>query len=297
MNPLLARYEKMSQSFVPEEIELRSALRVNTLKISEEELVYRLSARGVVLEKIPEIPFAYYFTSPFSLVSSEEYLLGYFYLQEVASQLPALALAHYVSGENVILLDACAAPGSKTTQLAQLYEDKTPIFACDVTLPRLKKLAYNVERLGISSVSWFRKDARFLFDFEREFDGVLLDVPCSGNFCIEQDFFSLRSPRDFADRARLQKELVRSAFAVTKEGGYLIYSTCSLEPEEDEFMVDWILKNFDVEILDLPFSLGDPGQTDIFGKSLDPLVARSRKLWPHRSGTQGFFIAAFKKNS
>ena len=289
---LKERYEQLGHEVVAcAEIQ---TLRINTLKIEEKECVKRLQKKGVKLTKIAGIPTAYSFTTPFPIVSSEEYLLGYLYLQETASMLPALALLGGATPE--MILDMCAAPGSKTTQLANLTNNSTPILALDVTAARLKKLEYNLERLGISSVATYRKDALYANDVVESCSHILLDAPCSGNYCIEDQFFEKRSLRDFKNRARLQKDLLRAAWQVLTPGGVLVYSTCSLEPEEDELVVQWFLDYFeDMELTEMNIPLGQPGATEVFGEKLSPDMSKTRKLWPDTDGTQGFFIARLQK--
>ncbi len=290
---LLSRYSELGVRFDPSKVSVKKALRVNTLKISEAVLVDRLRAKGVSLKKVPFVPFAYWYDASFSLGATPEYLQGYYYLQEVASQIPPLVLDP-CPGDFV--LDMAAAPGSKTTQLAQLMNNQGVIVALDIDNKRLGSLRNNIERLGVENVVVFKKDARFAPDLKLSFDKVLLDAPCSGNFCVEPDFFSLRSLADFRLQAKRQRELLKSAFSVLKPGGVLVYSTCSLEPEEDELVIDWFLDEFDdvfLEKIDVP--LGVPGLTSVFGRSLNPSLSLTRRFWPHLTGTQGFFIAKLRK--
>ncbi len=292
---LLQRYVDLGHDFNPDTVDIQKTLRINTLKISESDCVARLRQKSVTLTALDHIPAAYVYDAPFPLVSSEEYLLGYLYLQETASMLPALILLEDGATPKSIL-DMCAAPGSKTTQLAQLTQDKIPIIALDITLPRLKKIEFNCERLGIQSVLTYRKDAVYAADILPSCSHVLLDAPCSGNFCIEADYFTKRSPRDFKDRSRLQKELFRSAYQVLEVGGTLVYSTCSLEPEEDELLVQWALDTYeDMVLVDISLPYGEPGATTVFGNELSSELAKTRKLWPDKTKTQGFFLAKFTK--
>ncbi len=301
MNFFLKRYENLGEHFLPEDVLLKPSLRVNTLKISVAELHKKLSAKGIRLEPVSFLPDAFFYEADFSLASTIEYLSGLFYLQEVASQIPAHILLSDVLTKtipltSITILDMCAAPGSKTTQLAALTDDKATIIALDNNMPRLDALKSNVERLGITSVVVFKKDARFADDIGLLFDYVLLDAPCSGNFCVEKDFFTKRMPLDFKERANLQKELLKSAYRVLKKGGTLVYSTCSLEPEEDEFIIDWALQKYaDLKLEPISLQIGDAGYTDVFGKKLSKELSLTKRFWSHKTGTQGFFIAKLKK--
>lgn len=298
---LLKRYFKLlNEEFDPESIELKKALRVNTIKISSEELEKRLKQKGIILEKIPFLKNAYWYDSEFSLASTEEFLLGLFYIQEPASQLASEILLSniddYDSLENITILDMAAAPGSKTTHLAQITKDKSVIVAIDNNGARINALKNNIDRLGLKSIIVYKKDARFADDLEQKFDFVLLDAPCSGNFCVEKNFFEKRSLQDIETRVKLQEELLRSAHRVLKTNGVLLYSTCSLEIEEDEEMINWFLKEFeDMELEEINTEIGDPAYTSFEDKKYSEQISKSKRFWPHKTGLQGFFIAKLKK--
>ncbi len=297
MVDLTSRYHglgcQISQDKIPS---LRQCIRVNTLKITSDRLVSLLRDRGVVIEPVTDIVDAFYADASFSLASTIEYLKGYFYIQGVASQLPAFVLLDGGRDCGSSILDMCAAPGSKTTHLASLTGDDIPLVACDSDGSRLKALEFNLERMGISSISTFRKDARFVNDLGLSFDRILLDAPCSGNYVSDPSFFSRRSVLDFKNRARLQKSLLHAAYDVLSPGGILVYSTCSLEPEENELVIDWFLEEYDdIDVLETGLARGDPGLTDVFGRSLDNRISYARRFWPPKTDTEGFFIVKLKK--
>ncbi|MBN1275041.1 RsmB/NOP family class I SAM-dependent RNA methyltransferase [Candidatus Woesearchaeota archaeon] len=289
----LSRYEELGERFSPADVSVRQSLRINTLKRPEREVVRMLREKGVRLERVPGVPAAYFYDAPFSLGATPAYLQGAYYLQEAASQLPVLALD---PAPGDVVLDMAAAPGSKTTQLAQLMRDDGVVVALDSDAVRLGSLRNNVERMGVSCVACYKKDARFAADLGLLFDKVLLDAPCSGNFCIEPGYFAERSLEDVRGRARLQKELLKSAYKVLRPGGVLVYSTCSLEPEEDELVIDWFINKYgDASLSETGLVMGDPGLTAVFGRELDASLRLCRRLWPHKTGTQGFFIARMVK--
>ena len=304
MNTLLERYERLGETFSPEDIVLKPALRVNTLRTSSTELYKKLSLKGVKLEPISFLSDAFFYEAPFSLASTIEYLSGLFYLQEAASQIPARVLLEDIAVTDsqtaekpLTILDMCAAPGSKTTQLAELTYDKAVIAALDNNMPRIDALKSNIERLGIASVAVFKKDARYADDLELQFDYVLLDAPCSGNFCVETNFFKERAPQQFKERANLQKDLLKAAYRVLNKGGHVVYSTCSLEPEEDEMVIDWFLKKYsDMSLEPIPVEIGDAGLTTVFNQELSKDMHLTKRFWPHKTGVQGFFIAKLKKS-
>ncbi len=294
MNFFLRRYEKLGAKFDPSEISVRKSLRVNTLKIDESTLASRLNKRGVRLEKIPFLPGAYWYESDFSLASTNEYLQGYYYLQEAASQTTARVLDP-CPGE--LVLDMSAAPGGKTTQLAALMQNKGLILAVDSNVLRLDSLANNLERLGVKIVVAHKKDARYIDDFNVLFDKLLLDAPCSGNFADDDTWFESRFIQGVEHSAEKQKELLSAAVKVLKKGGVMVYSTCTLEPEENELNIHWLLEKYpDLVLEDTGLEIGSAGLTDIFGEKLNPDIRKCRRFWPHETGTQGFFIARIKRN-
>lgn len=290
---ILQRYKELGFEFKPENVVIKDALRINTLKIKEESLIQRLKEKKVTLQKISFLKHGYYYKANFSLGATPEYLQGYYYLQEAASQLPVEAL---MPEPGELVLDMAAAPGSKTTQIAQWMQNKGRIIALDSDNNRIKSLENNLERLSVTNVSIIKKDARFVDDLGLMFDRILLDAPCSGNFCIEKDFFKKRTVRDFEDRAKLQIQLLNAAYKVLKKGGVLVYSTCSLEPEENELNIDEFLKQHsDMDLTETGLLIGDPGVTKIFEKQLNPNISKAIRLWPHKTNTQGFFIAKMVK--
>lgn len=292
------RYRTICPDFTSK-VHERKALRVNTLKIDDCALIKRLRAKKVKLDKIPYLQHGYYYDASFSLGATPEYLQGYYYLQGAASQVVAELLAPKPSDA---VLDMAAAPGSKATHIAQLMENKGTLVCLDSAAQRLAALRNNCERLLVTTAILLKKDSRFSRDLDMKFDRVLLDAPCSGNFCSEPGWFEKRSLADIQQNGRVQRELLKAAHDVTKSGGVIVYSTCSLEPEEDELVINWLLEKYDdVELVDLEinsehvFTVGDPGITEWDGQKLNPALSRTRRFWPHKTHTEGFFVAKLRK--
>ena len=285
MNFFIHRYKKMGQKINPEEIKLKDAIRINTLK-TDNKIIRRLKNKEINVYKVPYLNNGYFTDADFSLASTEEYLLGYFYIQEAASQCVAEILN---PNEKDIVLDMCAAPGSKTTHLSQLMNNNGVIIALDNHLKRIDALKNNIERLGCKNVIIYRKDAKYANDFNIKFDKVLLDAPCSGNFLIEENWFEKREINGIQKNAIEQKKLISTAIKVLKENGTLIYSTCSLEPEENEEVVEYALNNFNVKLKKIDLDIGDEGITE--------KTKLCKRFWPNKTQTQGFFIAKLIKTS
>ncbi len=280
MDHFLKRYKELGHNFDPKKIALKQSIRINTLKVSAEECLKRLEARKIKTKKIPFLENGYWTDASFSLSSTREYLQGFYYIQEAASQLPVRVLDPRPED---LVLDMAASPGSKTTQLAQHMRNKGSIIALESNRARIPKLQNNLERLGVKNTIVYHKDARFADDLNMEFDKILLDAPCSGNFTQDKDWFNKRTMADLPKMAKTQKQLLRTAVNMLKKDGVLVYSTCSLEQEEDEDVVEWALENLLLELQDTGLKVGEPGLTD--------QTTLCRRFWPDTSDTQGFFIA------
>jgi NOL1/NOP2/sun family putative RNA methylase len=282
------RYARLGWKF--KETKLRQSIRINQTNAKGKNLPERLRSSGVDLEKVPFLPAGYWITkSKFSVGATAEYLLGMYSIQEAAAQIPA-TLFTALKGKTV--LDACAAPGGKTVQLADLMANSGTITALDINKKRLAAMANHLERCHISNTIVCNLDARQAAKLNRTFDRILLDVPCSGNFASDKEWFNRRTLADVERNAQVQKEILAEAVKCLASDGEIVYSTCSLEPEEDELNMDWALKNLGLQIqeVDCP---GENGLTEVFGRKLDPSVAHCKRIWPGE--TQGFFVCKLKK--
>ncbi|MCJ7731082.1 RsmB/NOP family class I SAM-dependent RNA methyltransferase [Candidatus Bathyarchaeota archaeon] len=267
------------------------AIRVNPLKTQASDLIDTLSSQGVELEKIPYLDHGYRVRwSPFSLGANVEYLLGLYSLQESASQYPMQVLTPTSSDK---VLDMASAPGGKTTQAAAYMQNKGIIVALDISRDRLFATENNVERCGVINASIHHVDALELPD-KPSFTKILLDAPCSGNYVTDLGWFNKRSKEDIDTNSELQRRLISKALNLLETNGVLLYSTCSLEPEENELNIQWMLDSHDVELEKLD-GTGSPALTEISDKSLDRRVSHCRRFWPDETGTQGFFVAKVVK--
>ncbi len=293
---IIKRYMKLFGEDVEEllkanEAESKEYIRVNTLKISQFQLEKRLRKRGVLLREV-ERGFLIE-ESPFSISSTPEYLLGYFYIQGIAEMQIAPLL-----NPGDLVIDMCAAPGGKTTHLAQIMGNKGAVIALDVNKDKIKALKANIHRLGVTNtIVYFVSALDFSFKAER----ILLDAPCTGSGIIRKDP-TRKYSRDSADIefcSKLQKDLIRRGIKNLKENGVLVYSTCSLEPEENEMVIDWTVKNFPVKVEPIDFSVnGAPaaeGFTHPFGEELHDQIALCRRTFPHVHDCNGMFVTKLKR--
>jgi NOL1/NOP2/sun family putative RNA methylase len=282
------RYEMLGWKY--EDVEPKQAIRINSMNAEEEHVVKRLESLGIKLEKIPFLKSGYWILhSPFSIGATTEYLLGYYSIQEAAAQIPATLFTEL---KDKIVLDACAAPGGKTVQLADLMENTGAIVALDVKPQRLKALTNHLERCRVKNTIVYELDARKASLLGIKFDCVLLDVPCSGNFSTDKEWFNRRTIKDVKRNAKLQREILAEASKVLGDDGEIVYATCSLEPEENELNIDWAIKNLNLQTEEIN-CYGERAQTKIFGKQLDSSVGKCRRIWPGK--TQGFFVCKLKK--
>lgn len=260
-------------------------IRTNPLKISRAELKEKLAFEGIEAKESSYAPLGLQILSDVNLRTLESFREGEFIVQDESSMILG-AVSGAKSGMRV--LDVCAAPGGKTTNLAQLMNNQGKIIACDIHEHRLELIEENAKKLGIDIIETKLQDGRFLSEsFNEEFDLVLLDAPCSGLGVLGRraDLRWKKRRGDIAELAALQKELISQAQAVVKPGGTLIYSTCTTTKEEDENVVEWFLENYEEFSLDkrLPW-------TDAEGENVGYY-----KLSPLNEGTDGFFIALFKR--
>ncbi len=285
----LKRYAALGWIF--KETRPRQAIRINRTRAKQHNLLERLATAGVETEKIPFLENGYRIkSSKTSAGATAEYLLGFYSIQEAAAQIPATLFSGIKSK---LVWDACAAPGGKTVQLSDLMENSGVIIATDINKRRLFALSNHLERCHVANVAVYLSDARE-FDSDRIFDRILLDVPCSGNFASDKAWFSRRTMNDVERNAKLQKAILARAVSCLAEDGEIVYSTCSLEPEENELNMDWAIKNLSVTIQGID-CIGEPGITNVFGQHLDKSIAKCKRIWP--AETQGFFVCKLRRRS
>jgi NOL1/NOP2/sun family putative RNA methylase len=284
------RYEQLGWKF--KDVELRQAIRINVTNAKGKNLPERLESLGVQLEKVPFLETGYWVrASKVSVGATAEYLLGLYSIQEAAAQIPATL---FTSLKGRTVLDACAAPGGKTVQLADLMGNTGAIVALDVKKRRLAALSNHLERCHIGNAVVYHFDARQASGLNLKFDRILLDVPCSGNFAADRNWFKRRTLMDVERNANLQREILTEASKCLASNGEIVYSTCSLEPEEDEVNMDWTIKNLNLQIEEVNCQ-GQNGLTDVFGRRLDVSVECCKRIWP--ADTQGFFVCKLKKRA
>ncbi len=267
----------------------RQAIRTNTTSKSSATVLQRLRSKGVKLRKIPFLRDGYWIDeSPFSVGATPEYLLGYYSIQEAAAQIPATLFTQL---DEKLVLDACAAPGGKTIQLADLMRNTGTVVALDMNRRRLTALENHLERCHIRNTIVYNMDARQASRIGKRFDRILLDVPCSGNFATDPKWFQNRTLQDVHNNALVQRQILAEASRILNRNSELVYSTCSLEPEENEVNIDWAIKTLNLQVEKIN-CLGEKAATEVFGRQLNSTIEHCRRIWPGE--TQGFFVAKLR---
>jgi NOL1/NOP2/sun family putative RNA methylase len=271
---------------------LNKSIRVNTLKITVKELKERLN--NYELKQIPWCKEGFWIKGPRTdLGNLMEHSLGYFYIQEAASMIPPIVLA---PKENDLVLDLAAAPGSKTTQMASLMKNKGLIIANDIKYDRLKALSINLQRCGVlNTIITLKSNYSFR---EMKFDKILLDAPCSGTGAIRKSLLTLQiwNNNMIIKLANNQKRLILNAFDSLKDNGILVYSTCSVDPEENEGVINFLLNNRDCKLEKIDLNIKKSNVIlDYDNEHFNDEIKKCLRIWPQDNDTEGFFVAKIKK--
>mgnify|MGYP001601839126 FL=1 len=279
----------------------RNFIRCNTLKIGPAELLEKLKEKWDVKQPFPEhleIMTVESELGPGELGNAIEHILGYYYIQEISSMMSVIALdprAHE------LVLDVCASPGSKTTQIASAMANKGTLFANDVKIDRISILGANLERMGVTNCIVTRNDGVQLCEkFAKnkwKFDKILLDAPCSGEGTLRSSpkTFKMWNIKVVNNLGRMQKKLLATSLKCLKVGGVLVYSTCTHSPEEDEAVIDFALKNFPVEIehVNLPLRCRQ-GVEEWRNDKYDSRVKSCCRIYPQDNDSEGFFVTRLR---
>ncbi|KAJ3435940.1 28s rRNA (cytosine(4447)-c(5))-methyltransferase-related [Anaeramoeba flamelloides] len=277
-------------------------IRTNTLKTRRSDLAKALLNRGVNLDPLSKWSSVglIIYESQVPIGATPEYLAGHYMLQSASSFIPIVALQ---PKENEKILDMCAAPGGKTTYIAQLMRNTGTLIANDPQRERLTSLVSNCHRMGVTNCTVVQYDGRQFPKVMGGFDRVLIDSPCLGLGVIARDnSIKISKNKDEIWKiVQLQKQLLLSAIdsvnAKSKTGGIIVYSTCSLSVEENEWVVDYALKKRNVKLVETGISFGDPGIPKSKYRRFHPSIKLCKRIYPHKLNMDGFFIAKFIKYS
>ena len=276
---------------------LPTYLRVNRLKAETASVVKSLKGKGIHVKKAFDKNDTLYLAptlkSPGNLM---EYFVGYIHPQALTSCLASIVLS---PKENSYPLEMCAAPGGKTSHLAQLMNNTGLIVANELYPSRHIPLGHTLDRLGVLNTVITGYQAQE-FPMKQCFDYILADVPCSG----EGRFRKVKKSTTYKEtsgKARLpdlQKKIILRGFDLLKENGEMLYSTCTYNPEENESVVDFLLQNRDASLL--PLDAGFDSEAGIIewgDRKYDRDLQKAARFYPHRINSVGFFMAKIGKRS
>ncbi len=263
-------------------------LRINTLKISVADCIQLLEAEGYVVEQSKIVEEAIVVKGIHNIEKTDFYKKGYIQIQDISSMLVAKALA---PKEGELVMDICSAPGGKTTHIAQLMNNKGKIIARDIHEHKLKLIDRTAKRLGIHIIQTEKFSGDHLDEsFIHKADKVLVDAPCSGLGIIRRkpEIKYRKEAQDITSIVELQYKILKTAAQYVKIEGTLVYSTCTINPEENDHIVQKFLEqhqNYTLVHLNNEYQdiiLQEPNKATI-------------QLYPNINGTDGFFIAKFKR--
>lgn len=263
--------------------------RVNLTRISREECIALLEDEGFQIEKSPVIPEAIRSLKG-NLASSQAFSYGLLTIQDESSMLAAYAVGPELNNS---VLDACAAPGGKSTHIAEKMNNTGEVISVDLHQHKVKLINENARRLGLANIKTNISDSRLLQEkFKDEsFNRILLDAPCSGLGVMRRkpDMKYTKTEKDIERLSNIQQDLLTSVAPLLKKGGILVYSTCTVDQQENEQTVKTFLENnSDFE--------GDFSFKNRMPEAVQPLITGfDLQIFPQDFGSDGFYIATLRK--
>ena len=273
-------------------------IRVNERKIKRDVLAnHLLETYGIKTELVPFPLNALKIKDGFDYAGSTlEIAFGFYYMQALTSMLPPFILN---PSEKDIILDLCSAPGSKTTQLAEMMNNRGVLIVNELEMKRIKALVFNLDKMNFLNYGVVNHRGEILSKYyDSYFDKILVDAPCSGLGIIQKknevnDWWSLERVNNLSE---IQTKLLVSAIKMMKVGGEMVYSTCTLTPEENEVIISRILEKYpvDVEEVNIPIKHHN-GLTEYKSENLDKRLSKAIRIFPWEADSDGFFLIKLKK--
>lgn len=278
------------------DLPIRQGLRVNTLKVGVAEFLKR---SPFALDPVPWTKDGFYYSAEERPAKSTYHQAGLYYLQEPSAMAPATCLG-IEPGDRV--LDLCAAPGGKSTQLAAIMQGQGLLVSNDNSEERVKALIWNLEHWGATNcVVTHETPERLARYFPAFFDKILVDAPCSGEGMFRKNERATKSWNNYNSITcgAMQKEILEQAALMLRPGGQILYSTCTFAPEEnEEILVNFLKSHDDFTLSPLPFYPGwETGRSEwVEAGEVAHLLENTRRLWPHKIWGEGHFLALLHKN-
>jgi 16S rRNA (cytosine967-C5)-methyltransferase len=264
-------------------------LRINRMRSSVANVEAKLRDFGIKSSHVPGVPDALRFVDrPGQIQQLPGFDEGYWTVQDSSAQL----VSHLLDPQpEERVIDACAAPGGKTTHIAELMGDRGEVWACDRNLSRLQRVKENSERLRLHSIRILAEDSRNIHQFREQADRVLVDAPCSGLGTLHRhvDARWRQTPETVETLAKLQNQLLNQAASWVKPLGFLVYSTCTLHPAENEAIMQKFLAQ------QPEWKISPPSSTNPASKFADRFGLI--KIWPHQHSMDGFFMVRLQRTN
>jgi len=286
----LSKYNEYHQS------EYKPYLRISS-SFDEADMVTRLNTYGIELKKLENVPLAYRVLSGVEMLGKTlEFAVGKYYVQSLSSMIPPHVLK---PTETDKVLDLAAAPGSKTTQLAEMMSNSGTLYANEPNVNRLKGLVFNLDKLNFVNIGVIKYKGELLSKvFENYFDKILVDAPCSALGIVQKkgEVSNWWNTNQVDKIANLQLRMLISAIKMAMVGAEIVYSTCTMTIEENEFVVNKVLQNYPVELeeIELPVKSHE-GFTSYKEESFDSSLSKTRRIIPWEINSEGFFVAKLRK--
>ncbi len=271
---------------------IRIPQRFKHLKIDE-----KLKKYHIKLEPVPTVDGAFLIKDGIHNIGKTlEFTVGKYYIQSLSSMIPPFIMK---PSEDDVVLDLCASPGSKTSQISDYMGYRGTLYANEPNMERTKSLVHNLDRMGLSNLAVIMQKGQILSKyFDNKFDKILVDAPCSALGIVQKKGevgvrWSLTEAERIAD---IQLKLLISAIKMAKVGGEIFYSTCTLTLEENEVILNKVLSKYPVEIVDVELPVKSvPAFTSYNGEKLHPSIEKAHRIIPWEITSEGFFVAKLRK--
>ncbi len=287
-------YEEFINSF---EKEIFEGIRFNSLKLNKEDFLQRISNLSL---RIPWTDDGFYYAkekSDVRITIHPYYHQGLFYIQEPSAMYPVELLAPTKEDK---VLDLCAAPGGKTVQIAAKMNNESLLVSNEISPKRVRALKKNIELYGIKNTIITNSTGKNLLEtYGTYFDKILVDAPCSGEGTFRKDKHSIREYDKYVGEElyEIQRDILDYAFKLLKTGGFLVYSTCTFNPEENERQIENILNKYDCQLVESCKIAGMASGRPDWSKNSTKDLEKTIRFWPHLTKSEGHFVAKILKLS
>lgn len=286
----LSKYEEFIQS--QPDFYIRAGIGID-----QEHLVESLKKYDIEITPVGNVPNAFKIEKGLENIGKTvEFTLGMYYIQSLSSMIPPLVLNP--TSEDTVL-DLCAAPGSKTTEISELMNNRGTLYANEISVPRLRSLVHNLDKVNAVNVGVLNYKGELLSKiYDHYFDKILVDAPCSalGILQKKEEVSNWWNSTQMEKIANLQLRLLIAAIKMAKVGGEIVYSTCTLTLEENELVLERVLKKYPVELVEFELPVVSKPPIMKYGsEDLNPEIFKAKRIIPWEINSEGFFVAKLIK--